>query len=283
MIQFAKAVGLEVSLATFGMLEDVLLKIGGKTGRNVGEKGSEQSASRIRSGSTVMESVASRSFCSLPTITESFDSDRLVGDLSQQPCSSRQADAALGFSRTEVNKFNDTDSLKTLGQIRSDAGTKCELYKWSQEGRPNPILPSGRMVVDMFSPRRCWRSPSSRKFLLLVLKIRWRIVIASTACFVGETYSWDLGDYMNWSATSNGSIIWGRIRDFVPGTILLRYVVQMGVRCMGPSWKLRRSCPCIWMCLSWITNVRFTMMLLKGSPLLLRQRVHGLWFKLSCC
>ena len=143
MIQFARAVGLEVSSATFGMLEDVLLKIGGKTGRNVGEKGSEQSASRSRSGSTVMESVASRSFYSLPTITESFDSDRLVDDLSQQPCSSRQADAALGFSRTEVNEFNDTDSLKSLGQIRSDARKKGELYKWSREGRPNPISPSG--------------------------------------------------------------------------------------------------------------------------------------------
>ena len=32
MIQFARAVGLEVSLATFGMLEDVLLKIGGRLG-----------------------------------------------------------------------------------------------------------------------------------------------------------------------------------------------------------------------------------------------------------
>ena len=58
MIQFARAVGLEVSLATFGMLEDVLLKIGGKTGRNVGERGSGQSVSHSRSGSTVMESVA---------------------------------------------------------------------------------------------------------------------------------------------------------------------------------------------------------------------------------
>ena len=38
MIQFARAVGLEVSLAFFGMLEDVLLKIGGKSGRSVGEK-----------------------------------------------------------------------------------------------------------------------------------------------------------------------------------------------------------------------------------------------------
>jgi len=143
MIQFARAVGLEVSLATFGMLEDVLLKIGGKTGRTVGEKGSGQSASLSRSGSTVMESVASRSFYSLPTITESFDSDRLVGDVSQQPCSSRQADAALGFSQTEVTEINDTDSLKTLGQIPSDARIKCELYKWSREGRPNPISPSG--------------------------------------------------------------------------------------------------------------------------------------------
>ena len=79
----------------------------------------------------------------LQTITESFDSDLLAGDLSQQPCSSRQADAALDFSRTEMAKINDTDSLKTLGQIRSDARKKCELYRWSREGRPNPISPSG--------------------------------------------------------------------------------------------------------------------------------------------
>ena len=145
MIQFARAIGLEVSLAAFGLLEDVLLKIGGKTGRNVGEKGSGQSASLSRSGSTVMESVFGESWREwlLPTITESFDSDRLVGDLSQQPCSSRQADAALGFSQTEVTEINDTDSLKTLGQIRSDARKKCDLYRWSREGRPNPILPSG--------------------------------------------------------------------------------------------------------------------------------------------
>ena len=62
MIHFARAVGLEVSSATFGMLEDVLLKIGGKTGRNVSERGSGQSVSHSRSGSTVKESVASRSF-----------------------------------------------------------------------------------------------------------------------------------------------------------------------------------------------------------------------------
>ena len=142
-IRFARAIGLEISLATFGMLEDVLLKIGGKTRRNVGEKGSGWSVSLSRSGSTVMESVASRSFYSLPTITESFDSDRLAGYLSQQPCSSRQADVALGFSQTNVNEINDTDSLKTLGQILSDARKKGVLYRWSGEGRPNPIPPSG--------------------------------------------------------------------------------------------------------------------------------------------
>ena len=87
--------------------------------------------------------MASRSFYSLPTITESFDSDRLAGDLSQQPCSCRQADVALDFSRTEVTEINVTDSLKTLGQIRSDARKKGELYRWSREGRPNPISPSG--------------------------------------------------------------------------------------------------------------------------------------------
>ena len=143
MIQFARAIGLEVSLATSGMLEDVLLKIGGKTGRSIGERGSGRSASLGRSGSTVVESMASRSFYSLPTITESCDRDHLVADLTQQPCSSQQADAALDFSRTEVTEINDTDSLKTLGQIRFDARKKGELYRWSREGWPNPILPSG--------------------------------------------------------------------------------------------------------------------------------------------
>ena len=142
-IQFARAIRLEVSLATFGKLEDVLLKIGGKIEKSVGERGSGQSASLGRSVSTVVESMASRFFYSLPTITESFDTDRLVGDLTQQPCSSRQADAALNFSRRKVTEINDTDSLKTLGQIRFDARKKGELYRWSKESRPNPILPSG--------------------------------------------------------------------------------------------------------------------------------------------
>ena len=57
MIQFARAIGLEVSLATFGMFEDVLLKIGGKTGRSVGERGSGQSVSLGWSGSTVVERI----------------------------------------------------------------------------------------------------------------------------------------------------------------------------------------------------------------------------------
>ena len=143
MNQFARACGLEIFLATFGMLEDVLLKIGGKAGRNVGEKGSGLSASLSRAGSTVAESIAPRSFYFLPTITDSFDSDRLAGDLTQQPCSSRQADAVSDFPRTKVTQINDTDSLKTLGQFRSDVQKKCNLYKWSRKGRPNPISPSG--------------------------------------------------------------------------------------------------------------------------------------------
>ena len=42
-----------------------------------------------------------------------------------------------------MTEINDTDSLKTLGQIRSDARKKGELQRWSREGRPNPISPSG--------------------------------------------------------------------------------------------------------------------------------------------
>ena len=157
--KFARAVGLKVSLATFGMLKDVLLKIAGQTGTNVGDKGSEQSLSFSRAGSTVMESDASRSFYYLPTITESFGKDPSAGDLTQQPCYSRQADAALDFSRTDVTEINDTDSLKTLGQVHSDARKKSILYKWSREVRPSPISSSGFDDGGMCLLRRCWRSP----------------------------------------------------------------------------------------------------------------------------
>ena len=162
MIQFARAVGLEVSLATFGMLEDVFWKIGGKPGRNVGERGSGRSVPRGGSGSTVVDSVASRSFYSLPTITESLDSDQL-----QQPCSSRQADAVLGFSRT--NLMTRTVG-RLLGKFVPMCGKKVNCISGHEKVDRTQFRPVGQMVVGMFSPRRCWSSPRLRKFLLLVQK-----------------------------------------------------------------------------------------------------------------
>ena len=120
------------------MLEDVLLKIGGKSGRSV-----------RREVGSLLRSVGQGPlswrvwFRDLLILYRPLRSHLIVSDPSQQPCSSRQADAALGFSRTEVTEFNDADSLKTLGQIRSVARKKCEFYRWSREGRPNPISPSG--------------------------------------------------------------------------------------------------------------------------------------------
>ena len=180
-IQFARAYGLEFALATFEMLEDVLLKIGGKTGKNVGEKGNGQSLSFSSAGSTVIESVASRSVYSLPTITDSFGSDPSAGDFLQQTCSSRQADAALGFTRTKVTDINDSDSLKTPEKIRSDARKKSNLYKWSREGRPNPILPSELDEAGMCSLKRCWRLPPLRRYLLQDQKMFSKIDTVSFA------------------------------------------------------------------------------------------------------
>ena len=71
MIQFARAVGLEVSLTSFGMLEDLLLKanlIGSGRG---GGMASSRSAFSSRAETSVGDSVASQSVYSLPTITES--------------------------------------------------------------------------------------------------------------------------------------------------------------------------------------------------------------------
>ena len=97
MIQFARAVGLEVSLASFGMLEDLLLKANLIGRRGGGGKASSKSTFSSCAGTSVGDSVASRSVNSLPTITESTRSEKVAMG-SQDPCSSRQADEALSVS-----------------------------------------------------------------------------------------------------------------------------------------------------------------------------------------
>ena len=77
LIQFARAIGLDVPLATLGMLEDLLLKISSQGRKSDGRSGEGivQSPFFGRAGSTVAESIAFRSFYSLPTKTESVASN----------------------------------------------------------------------------------------------------------------------------------------------------------------------------------------------------------------
>ena len=91
---------MEVSSATFGMVEDLLLKINSKVGRSggEGEGWSLQSPFWSKAGSTVADNVASRSFYSLPTITETVVGSPLRDPQYQQPSLSQQADEVLGFS-----------------------------------------------------------------------------------------------------------------------------------------------------------------------------------------
>ena len=112
MIQFARAAGLEVSLASFGMLEDLLLKANviGRAGG--GGRASSRSAFSSCAGTSIGDSVASRSVFSLPTITESAQSEEVAMG-SQEPCSSRQAVEALS-SVPVVHDKSGTDRLKTL-------------------------------------------------------------------------------------------------------------------------------------------------------------------------
>ena len=142
MIQFARAVGLEVSLASFGILEDLLLKANpiGRCGG--GGRESSKSAFSSCAGTSVGDSVASRSVYSLPTITESTGSEQVtIG--SQEPCSSRRADAAFPGVPI-VHDKSGTDSLKTLKEIKTELGKKVNNpFRWSRKGRPNPLPKCG--------------------------------------------------------------------------------------------------------------------------------------------
>ena len=81
------------------------------------------------------DSVASRSICSLPTITETEGTSVIViGDVVEEPCCSRQSDARLAME-TESTEKHGTDSLKTLQQIMSSQKKKkSQSCKWSREG-----------------------------------------------------------------------------------------------------------------------------------------------------
>ena len=80
MIQFARAVGLEVSLASYGMLEDLLLKARGGGGfQSVGSRHSiGRSPFSSVAGSGWGDSIASKTNYSLPTVTET-DVSNVVG------------------------------------------------------------------------------------------------------------------------------------------------------------------------------------------------------------
>ena len=147
MIQFARAVGLEVSLASYGMLEDSLPKarVGGRD-QLVGSRHSiGRSPFPSVAGSSWGDSVASRTNYSLPAVTETDNGNVLAGGESmQEPCSSTQADARLAAEHVGGEKPG-SDSLKTLQEINRGEKKKrqSKMWKWSREGRQNPLLPAG--------------------------------------------------------------------------------------------------------------------------------------------
>ena len=150
MIRFARALGLEVSLASYCMLEDLLLRVRGGSGAYIVTSRSRagmpfsQVLPPPSPGSSMGDSVASRAIYSLPTNTETEGTNVTVsGDVLEQPCSSRQAYVRLALG-TEGSEKPGTDSLKTLQKFKaSQKEKKSRSCKWSREGWLKPLLPSG--------------------------------------------------------------------------------------------------------------------------------------------
>ena len=138
--------GLEVSLASYGMLEDLLLKTRVVGGDPV--VGSRHSVGITpfpsAGGSSWGDSTASRTNYSLPTVTETDVSNVVVGGESlQEPCSSKQAEAGLAAERVGGEKPG-SDSLKALQKIKRSEKEKRQSRMWkrSRDGRQNPLLPT---------------------------------------------------------------------------------------------------------------------------------------------
>ena len=154
MIQFARAVGLEVSLASHGILEDSLLKAGVGRGDQPVVLRHSIGMSPIPSiaGSSWGDTVASRINYSLPTVRETDASNVVAVEGSlQEPCSSKHADACLAVGQESSEKPG-SDSLQTLQEIkRSEKRKQTKMWKWSGEGRQNTLLPTGGDKVGYVS------------------------------------------------------------------------------------------------------------------------------------
>ena len=126
------------------MLEDLLLKARGGGGfQSVGSRHSiVRSPFSSVAGSSWGDSIASKTKYSLPTVTET-DVSNVVGggEVLQEPCSSKQADARLAANVGGEKPGN--DSLKILQEIKRSEKKKRQsrMWKWSREGRQNPLLP----------------------------------------------------------------------------------------------------------------------------------------------
>ena len=162
------AIELELWLATFGMLEDVLLKVGEKVGRGGGKKSSRQSPLFSTAGSIVVESIASRSFYSLPANTESTGSNTSGDIFVQQLCSSWQANEASGFSGTHLTKIAGSDSLKAVGQIHIDVRKRKKEVGIFTSGRGkfglNHYRPLDQTKEDFFTEEMLALAPFAKVF-----------------------------------------------------------------------------------------------------------------------
>ena len=133
-------------MSSYSLLEDLLLKVRGASEAHPVTSRCPAGRSPFPSiaESSMGDSAASRSAYSLPTITETEGTDVIVGgDVVEEPCSSRQADARLAMG-IEGSERSGTDSLKTLQQIQSSQKKKkSRSCQWPREGRLNPLLASG--------------------------------------------------------------------------------------------------------------------------------------------
>ena len=91
------------------------------------------------------DSDASRSVYSLPTITETETSNVVNSEGAlEEPCSSKQSVPRFVEKCTASEKPG-SESLKTLQQINciEKKNKKASIWKWSREGRFNPLLTCG--------------------------------------------------------------------------------------------------------------------------------------------
>ena len=180
-MQFARAVGLEVTLASYALLEELILRARGLGGLDVREQRGHHPFPSLN-GSTIADSVSSHSKYLLPTVSgftakatsvETVQPGGSEGSVVGNVTQGRQPMELSLLSRER--KMEEVPLAALSRKLKTKVSKKVDSLRFSRECCPNSIIPNNQDEDGGYSQRKRCNGCAGRRFLLSEQRIFQKI------------------------------------------------------------------------------------------------------------